>query len=377
MEKTPDSAICDDLDWLERCRYWSAPLPARKRIGGAPRRAHKPLVLAGQGIGLRVDQGTLLIKDGFTHCPQVQAVHRFFPRDRNMPSRIIILDGKGHITVDALTWLGDQNVPLARINWQGHLTSLLSGAAGPDYRRIRAQIAAQEDQKTAIRIAVSLVSTKLRNSVETLQGLAPSDRTEKAIEAQRKSIKELRCSPPKTLAGLLGIEGRCALAYFKAWQGLEVRWKGTGRKPIPNDWLKFDTRTSTQSTKPQNRDASHPLNAMLNYAYAVLESRVRLEIVAQGYDPMIGYLHTFSKYRAAFVFDLMEPLRPVVDRVVLDLMRSEAFEPGDFTITKDGVCRLNAQLAKHLVSKFMNTLEGQSWPCLPTSSLRMMPKCRA
>ena len=71
-------------------------------------------------MGLRVDQGTLLVKDGFTHYPQVQDIRRFFPGDRNMPSRIIIVDGDGNITLDALSWLAQQNVPLVKINWQGH-----------------------------------------------------------------------------------------------------------------------------------------------------------------------------------------------------------------------------------------------------------------
>jgi CRISPR/Cas system-associated endonuclease Cas1 len=31
---------------------------------------------------------------------------------------------------------------------------------------------------------------------------------------------------------------------------------------------------------------------MLNYAYAVLESQVRIAAVAQGLDPAIGYLHS-------------------------------------------------------------------------------------
>jgi CRISPR-associated protein Cas1 len=66
---------------------------------------------------------------------------------------------------------------------------------------------------------------------------------------------------------------------------------------------------------------------MLNYAYAVLESRVRSEIVTHGYDPMIGYLHSYNKDRAALVIDLMEPLRTVVDRVALDLVRKQTFEP--------------------------------------------------
>jgi CRISPR-associated protein Cas1 len=41
----------------------------------------------------------------------------------------------------------------------------------------------------------------------------------------------------------------------------------------------------------RNRHATHPVNAMLNYAYAVLESQVRIATVSQGLDPHVGYLH--------------------------------------------------------------------------------------
>jgi CRISPR/Cas system-associated endonuclease Cas1 len=49
---------------------------------------------------------------------------------------------------------------------------------------------------------------------------------------------------------------------------------------------------------------------MLNYAYALLESHVRTQVVAQGFDATIGYLHSYKPERPAFVLDLMEPLRP-------------------------------------------------------------------
>jgi CRISP-associated protein Cas1 len=176
-----------------------------------------------------------------------------------------------------------------------------------------------------------------------------------SLSKHKDSVAELKTFPPKTINGLLGIEGRSAQAYFNAWQGLLLRWKGNSRKPIPNDWLKFTNRTSVQIKRAQNRNASHPVNAMLNYAYAVLESRVRLEIVALRYDPMIGYLHAYDEDRAAFVFDLMEPLRPVVDHIVLDFVHAETFEPADFTIRRDGVCRLNPELTKALVRRLMAT----------------------
>ena len=102
----------DDCQWAERCRYWATPRAEKKRLGAPARRTREPLVLTGHGLGLRVEAGTLLVRDGFTHYPQVRAIQRFFPGDRNMPSRVVIVDGNGNITLDALDWLTEQNVPL-------------------------------------------------------------------------------------------------------------------------------------------------------------------------------------------------------------------------------------------------------------------------
>lgn len=346
----------DDHAWAERCRNWAKPLLEKRGPSARQRRVHTPLVLTGHGLGLRVDQGTLLIKDGFTHHPQSQAVYRFFPRDRKMPSRIIIVDGNGNVTLDALSWLAEQNVPLVRIDWRGNVTALIGNRLSPDHRLVRAQLAVQEDEKSSLRIATSLICEKLKNSIDTLRELPSAERADRAIAAQREALSELRTNPPKSIRALLGVEGKCALAYFNAWKDLPLRWKGAGRKPIPNDWLKFGSRTSLQSTKAQNRNASHPVNAMLNYAHAVLESRVRSEIVAHGYDPMIGYLHSYDKDRAALVFDLMEPLRPLVDMAILNFVQAQTFERADFTIRSDGVCRLNAELARFLATTIVRKL---------------------
>ena len=93
---------------------------------------------------------------------------------------------------------------------------------------------------------------------------------------------------------------------------------------------------------------------MLNYAYAVLESQVRIATVSQGLDPAIGYLHTCRPKRVALVYDLMEPLRPRVDRFVLGFMRSHTFTPSDFILNAVGVCRLHPQLAKQTVRLGLN-----------------------
>lgn len=103
---------------------------------------------------------------------------------------------------------------------------------------------------------------------------------------------------------------------------------------------------------------------MLNYAYVVLESQVRIASVSQGLDPTIGYLHMYRPKRVALVYDLMEPLRPLVDRLVLDFIRSHTFSPNDFAVDTSGICRLHPQLARHastLVVGKIATQEIISW----------------
>ncbi len=100
--------------------------------------------------------------------------------------------------------------------------------------------------------------------------------------------------------------------------------------------------------KGKNRDASHPMNAMLNYVYAVLESEVRLDVLSRGLDPMAGYLHSGYRGSPALVLDLMEPLRPVVDAAILKFAFAQTFSGADFILRPDGVVRLNPQLARRV-----------------------------
>jgi CRISP-associated protein Cas1 len=81
---------------------------------------------------------------------------------------------------------------------------------------------------------------------------------------------------------------------------------------------------------------SHPVNAILNYAYTVLQSEIQINAISEGYDPTIGIMHEGSDGSAAFVFDLMEPERPATDRKVLEFIKGHVFDPADFVIRSDG-----------------------------------------
>ena len=65
--------------------------------------------------------------------------------------------------------------------------------------------------------------------------------------------------------------------------------------------------------KPQDRE---PLNALLNYGYAILLSCVLQNLFAVGLDPTYGIGHTPRERATPLAYDLMEPFRPCIDQQV-------------------------------------------------------------
>jgi len=61
-------------------------------------------------------------------------------------------------------------------------------------------------------------------------------------------------------------------------------------------------------------DSNDMVNSSLNYSYAVLRSNIARAIVGSGLNPAIGIFHSYKNNYFCLVDDLMEPLRPFIDR---------------------------------------------------------------
>ena len=85
------------------------------------------------------------------------------------------------------------------------------------------------------------------------------------------------------------------------------------------------------------------MNAMLNYLYAVLESESRLAL-----DPGLGVMHMDAPARDSLAFDVMEPVRPLVDAYLLNWVRGETLKREWFFEQRDGNCRLMGSFAIRL-----------------------------
>ena len=351
LRTTKNSAdLEDDQTWLERSEHWRTQSSGQGR--GRPRKFHyrRPLVLCGHGVRLRVDHGTLVIRNGFTHYPQPAEEIRFFKGDSNLPDRIIILDASGAISFDALSWIFEQRITLVQLNWRGDIETMGGASYSANPRLVEAQHAAQSGRKNG-KFARWLITEKTTASMSTLTDAFPDQpKTHDALIRLENWLAELRNSKrPLSLPRLQGIEGAVAAAYFQAWQGVPLKWTGTKRKPIPLSWHELGPRKMSWRRSGQN--ARHPINAMLNYGYGILIGQIRAQVAANGLDPSIGIMHGTSQNRVPLVYDLMEPLRPVVDRSVLKFALAHAFTPGDFTINQFGGCRLNPQMARSAVKE--------------------------
>lgn len=142
-------------------------------------------------------------------------------------------------------------------------------------------------------------SNKIRKQIQWSRHSKEAIWTEIVTEKIRKQ-KELLKNMGKEEAGLLesylqeigwndetNREGHAAKVYFNALFGMTF------------------TRT-----------ADCPENAALNYGYSILLSAFAREIVASGYITQLGLFHDnmFNQFNLAS--DLMEPFRPLVDRLV-------------------------------------------------------------
>ena len=71
--------------------------------------------------------------------------------------------------------------------------------------------------------------------------------------------------------------------------------------------------------KSFSRSEDCPINAALNYGYSIILSLFNREIVSNGYITQIGIFHDnmFNQFNLAS--DFMEPFRPLIDEIVLDM----------------------------------------------------------
>ena len=143
----------------------------------------------------------------------------------------------------------------------------------------------QWSDETKLAVWTNIVSDKIRKQAEHLQKYSLPE-----ADVLFSYLNEIE------FGDATNREGHSAKVYFNALFGMSF------------------TRTDANS-----------LNAALNYGYSILLSAFNREIVSNGYITQLGLSHSNMYNQFNLASDLMEPFRPLVDRIVKELSPT-AFE---------------------------------------------------
>lgn len=272
--------------------------------------------------------GSYLHKEG--DCFKVKRDDQVFEVSVKKVSSILITTA-AYITTDAIKLAMDHNIdivflddfgdPYGRI-WHSKLgsTALI--------RRRQLEIAEFEE---GLKLALSWVTKKFENQLELLKRLR-NTRTQKSAEITayidkldscRKSFDNLSGNIDDRRGTIMGIEGSGGRTYFECLSFLMPdRYKFNGRSRNP---------------------AKDEFNALLNYAYGILYSRVEKACIIAGLDPYVGIIHTDNYNKKSLVFDLIENFRIWADETIINLfaarkVKQEHFDKleNGFTLNKEG-----------------------------------------
>jgi len=214
----------------------------------------------------------------------------------------------------------------------------------------------------AIPLARWLLKAKLAACLDTIAGDFPALGAGNKTARTRAIAAIFECAKgvdkDETLTQFLTHEGYAAKEYWDLLTGTALPWPDWCLKRIPSHWAFISPRDS--GGRNRVRDAHDPFNALLNYGYTLLEVEMRIACASVGLDPDLGLLHVDDRLRESLVFDLLEPLRSEVDVVMLQFIKRRSLRPHMFIELRDGVVRLDSDLAHDLAHHLMPRLRSKA-----------------
>ena len=233
------------------------------------------------------------------------------------PLERVVLRGPARLTTGAIAAIAGVGAGLLVLSGrQGRPSGTMLGPAHADAAIRLGQFRLASDPAMSAAVATRVLQLKLAGQLRFLRSaslLRPDRRLllRRAIEAVAEILVRIRAEGPSPPARLTGLEGAAAAAYFPALGALlpaSAGFAGRNRRP-PRD----------------------PANAALSLAYTLAQFEAAREAQAAGLDPAVGFLHALAPGRDSLACDLVEPLRPLCDRLIWRLFAEERLHADMFT----------------------------------------------
>lgn len=189
----------------------------------------------------------------------------------------------------------------------------------------RAQVLFALDEQAAV-WATEIFRVKAAGQLENLAWIQDKVTSEKTIKSIRQAtesigdrVKKLDSLPggDHSFHALINAEAIMAKLYWSAW--------GAAAPP----GFTFAARS--------RRPAQDIYNAALNYLYGMLYNAVESAVLAAGMDPMFGIIHADEFGAPTLVFDLIEPFRPLADRLLMQMLYENKLDARHFEPYQGGI----------------------------------------
>jgi CRISPR-associated endonuclease Cas1/CRISPR-associated protein Cas4 len=254
----------------------------------------------------------------------------------------LVVHGAVDITAPVLHELMRREIP---VSWYSSGGWFLGHTVGTGHKNVElrtSQYRASFDPAFCLRLAKSLVASKLRNQRTLLRRNARGDPPpDDALAGLRRAVRA--AAEAKSLGELLGVEGNGAAIYFGRFGAMLA-------EGAEGESLRFEFESRNR------RPATDPVNAMLSFAYAMLVRELTQTLSAVGFDPYRGFYHQPRYGRPALALDLMEPFRSTLaDSCVITAINNGEVKPGDF-IWAGRACALSPSGRKKAIAAFERRL---------------------
>jgi len=197
----------------------------------------------------------------------------------------LLLGPNARITSGALATLATEGIGISLTTHRARGTATVIGPSAHDRVASRHRSQSTVSQPAAKRLWRSVVRVKIRAQAAN------------TLEPGRSKLLEIAASVRS--GDSTNAEGRAARAYWSL-----IRPHGSWRR---------------------DKDRRDPWNLALNYGYGVLRSHMFAAIYAAGLWPSLGIHHRHRSNAGCLADDLMEPFRPLVDRIAFDEIDPDEF----------------------------------------------------
>jgi CRISPR-associated protein Cas1 len=238
----------------------------------------------------------------------------------------IVVSGSATVSTGLLAQCWARGVGLLVLSGRrSEPTARLFGAPHGDAALRVAQAVASRDEDACRAFAAEIIAAKIARQARLLRRLAEARPGGRALlggapTTLYDALRRARSEPGLDVAGLRGLEGAAAAAYFAAF----ARFFPPG--------LGFSQRV--------RRPPTDPVNAALSLGYTLATFEAGRQAQLAGIDPAIGALHGLAHGRDAAALDLVEPARPGVDAIVHELFRARTLARDHFQTAPDGAVTL-------------------------------------